>query len=476
MPAVKYKEGDWFAVPLRDGGFAVGVVARTDWNRIPLGFFFGPRRDGLPSVNDLARLKARDALLSVHFGDLGLGYGEWPIIGRVAGWDRAAWPGRPLKSGAGHGSIEGQLTNLLSDPANRPSEPPPDRIGSIRIDSRRAQVDDSSKAKDIEKLAVQSGIDWVQFPCTNQPSTKVLALLNERFFTARPEVGLRVWGRSGGGADLGFARLMTNVRRFAADCLTRATDVDAIAEIPLLERLSLGIYELEAFTVLERVPAGLTELSLGSTRSRKPSLAPLCRFTALRRLYLDGQSKEIEILATLQNLEDVTLRSITVPNLEFVANLPRLWSLDIKLGGIRDFSAIEGKQSIKYLEIWQVRELGSVDIVGRLPGLQNLFLQSLPHVQSLPPLREAGALRRVFLENMKGLHDFGALEWAPALEEFMLVDGKAQSPEQLLPVLRNPTVRAVDAGFGSDRKNDRFVDLRAAYGKAGRIPHGFDYR
>jgi hypothetical protein len=427
-------------------------------------------------VNDLARLKAKGALLSEHFSDLGLRYGEWPIIGRVAGWDRAAWPGRTLKSAAGHGSIEGQLTNLLGDPANRPPEPPPDRIGSIRIDSRRAHVDNSSKAKDVEKLAAEPGIDWVQFAGTKPPGTKVLAMLNERFFAARPEVGLRVYGPLGGAADLGFARLMTNVRRFAADCLTRATDVDAIAAMPLLERLSLGVFELEELTVLERVPAGLTELSLGSTRSRKPSLAPLRRFTALRRLYLDGQSKEIQVLATLENLEDVTLRSITVPNLESIASLPKLWSLDIKLGGIRNFSAIEGKQSIKYLEIWQVRELGDVDIVGRLPGLQNLFLQSLPHVRSLPSLREAGALRRVYLENMKGLQDFGALEWAPALEEFMLGDGKAQTPEQLTPVLRNPSVRAIAAGFGSDRKHDRFVDLRASYGKAGRIPRGFDYR
>ncbi len=30
MAKQKYEEGDWFAVPLRNGGYALGVVARLD--------------------------------------------------------------------------------------------------------------------------------------------------------------------------------------------------------------------------------------------------------------------------------------------------------------------------------------------------------------------------------------------------------------------------------------------------------------
>ncbi len=305
--------------------------------------------------------------------------------------------------------------------------------------------------------------------CVKPPSDRVFATLNERFFSARPEVGLRVYGALGPfEPDLSFAPLMTNVRHFAADCLSAAKNVGAITEMPRLESLSLGIYELQDLSVLERVPASLAELTLGWTKSRRSSLAPLNRFHALRRLYIEGHSKEIEVLATLEQLEDLTLRSITVPDLAFVAGLPKLWSLDIKLGGIRDLAALEGKQSIKYLEIWQARGLESIDIVGRLPGLQNLFLQSLPHVQSFPPMAGARALRRIRLLNMKGLHDFTALEWAPALEQFAMGEGFTQAPEELRPVLRNPSVRVAIAGFGSLKKNDRFVDLTAEHGKSSR--------
>jgi len=246
----------------------------------------------------------------------------------------------------------------------------------------------------------------------------------------------------------------------------RASGIEAIAEISGLESLSLGIFELKDFSVLERISSKLTTLRLSATRSKRPSLTPLSKFRSLRVLYLEGQSKNIEVVSELSDLEDVTLRSITTDDLTYLERLTRLWSLDIKLGGIRGFKGIEGKKSIKYLELWQVRDLHDIDFAGTLPSLQNLFLQSLPHVSALPQLRESAALRRVVIENLKGLRDFTALEGATGLEEFALVQGNNQTPLELLPVLKNPRVQRMSAYFGSDRKNREFEKLREQYGKA----------
>jgi hypothetical protein len=258
---------------------------------------------------------------------------------------------------------------------------------------------------------------------------------------------------------------MTNVRRFAADCLMRAHNIEYITEIPELESLSVGIFELRDFEFLRQITPTLRTLYLGATRSRSPTLAPLDRFRSLRTLYIEGHEKEIDVLRGLRQLEDVTLRSITTPDLSYLAPLTNLWSLDIKLGGIRSFAGVEGKASIKYLELWQIRELHNVGIVSNLPGLQNLFLQSLPHIQSFPSVTHATALRRVIVQNLKGLRSLAALERAPVLEEFALIEGKNQTPEQLLPVLRNPTTRTVVAGFGSNRKNLSFARLREHHQK-----------
>jgi len=85
-------EGLWFAVPLRDSGFCVGIVARCNPKGVLLGYFFGPRHPAPPELDDLSGLSHDAALLVRRFGYLGLKQGEWPAIGRAADWDRRQWP------------------------------------------------------------------------------------------------------------------------------------------------------------------------------------------------------------------------------------------------------------------------------------------------------------------------------------------------------------------------------------------------
>lgn len=87
-----YGEGDWFGVPLREGGFALGVVARMDGRGAVVGYFFGPPVEELPDVHDLDRRRPRDALTIRQFGDLRLLKGQWPVIGKSRGWSRDLWP------------------------------------------------------------------------------------------------------------------------------------------------------------------------------------------------------------------------------------------------------------------------------------------------------------------------------------------------------------------------------------------------
>jgi hypothetical protein len=154
-----------------------------------------------------------------------------------------------------------------------------------------------------------------------------------------------------------------------------------------------------------------------------------------------------------------------------------MWSLDIKLGGIRDLSAIRGMSNIAYLELWQIKGLSDVSVIAELPGLQNLFLQSLPNVRALPSLSQAYSLRRIMLQNMKGLRDFTPLESAPSLEEFLLVEGFKNEPYDLAAVLKNPSLRRVSAGFSSLKKCQEFERMRDEAGLERLVIRGpFDYK
>jgi hypothetical protein len=87
-----YREGDWFAVPLQGGGYGLGLVARMNRRGAVLGYFFGPRRESVPTSADVLALSPSQAVLIAQFGDLSLLDGSWPILGRDEDWDRGKWP------------------------------------------------------------------------------------------------------------------------------------------------------------------------------------------------------------------------------------------------------------------------------------------------------------------------------------------------------------------------------------------------
>src|SRR5262245_27658831 len=102
-----------------------------------------------------------------------------------------------------------------------------EQLGSLRlVRSTRAEFDDTVTADDVQRLAGRSSLTTLQ--CSAPIRDSIWSLLNGSFFSLRPDVELRVYGHYSTECDLSFARRMTNVRRFAADCLRRARNVDAV--------------------------------------------------------------------------------------------------------------------------------------------------------------------------------------------------------------------------------------------------------
>lgn len=88
-----YKEGTVFAVPLRNGGFALGVVSRTaPRGKILFAYLFGPALDSVPSISKVQGLQPQHALRVARMGDLSLVENTWPVIGEMADWNRSEWP------------------------------------------------------------------------------------------------------------------------------------------------------------------------------------------------------------------------------------------------------------------------------------------------------------------------------------------------------------------------------------------------
>jgi hypothetical protein len=252
------------------------------------------------------------------------------------------------------------------------------------IDRQRLEFQKKLTPVEVEGIALDPEVKVLQ--CSSPVTLQTWDLLNEILFAIWPEVKLRVYGFYSSVCDLSFLNQVRNVRRFSADSLRNAVGIEHLARLVDLEELAVGISNLENFDFLNAIPEGITSLSLTATRSKRPRLDVLARFHSLKKLYLERQQRGIEVLAQLTTLEDLTLRSISTENLDYVCGLPRLWSLDIKLGGIRDFSSIYGKQSIKYLKLWQIRGLSDLRFISSLTGLQYLYLHALRSVIDIPDL------------------------------------------------------------------------------------------
>lgn len=89
-------EGTWFAVPLRSGGFAAGLAARTSLSGgVVLAYFFRKTWDRPPPLDEVKGFKPQDALRVLRVGDAGLMDETWPVLGRDPSWRRDEW-GVPL--------------------------------------------------------------------------------------------------------------------------------------------------------------------------------------------------------------------------------------------------------------------------------------------------------------------------------------------------------------------------------------------
>jgi hypothetical protein len=248
-----------------------------------------------------------------------------------------------------------------------------------------------------------------------------------------PDVTLRAYGSYDGTiTDLDFLRYFPFLRSFEADALYHSlVNIEGLAYLPEDVRF----------------------IGLGQTK-KKLSLSPLARFTVLRGLYLEGQTKDIDVVSGLGELRSITLRSITLPDLSLLLPLTKLRALALKLGGTKNLALLPDFKALDYLELWMVKGLSDLAPVAELHQLEYLFLQSLRQVESLPAMGGLTRLQRLWIEMMKGLTDLAPIRDAPSLRHLAVVGMGHLQPEALVPLVGHPTLETLRYGLGSKRKND----------------------
>jgi Immunity protein 26 len=90
-------EGEAFAVPMQDGRYAIGVIARVETKRPrkPYGiyvYFFAPYNSKERLHKCLPRLTAKNYVARLNTSALDIYDGIWTRIGMLPEWNKPDWP------------------------------------------------------------------------------------------------------------------------------------------------------------------------------------------------------------------------------------------------------------------------------------------------------------------------------------------------------------------------------------------------
>jgi hypothetical protein len=219
-----------------------------------------------------------------------------------------------------------------------------------------------------------------------------------------------------------------------------------------VKKLSIDVWTIKSLQGIDNYCPHLEYLGVGNTKSKSHSLKFVSGLANLKELYLEGHKKDIEYLVSLNELERLTLRSITLPGLDFLKEIPSLWWLAIKLGGTSNISALTDS-NLKYLELWRIRGFANLLPITKIPTLQFIFLETLAHIDLLPSLNNLSNLRKLSLRDLHNLSNIKSVLEAPNLEELEILGFNKVDTKEFLKLRGHPTLLRASIFVGREKQN-----------------------
>ena len=171
-----------------------------------------------------------------------------------------------------------------------------------------------------------------------------------------------------------------------------------------------------------------------------------------------------QLKAKLTNRSRLELLRVSLPNLEFLDELSGLDDVRIMYSTIGDPSALAGVPGLRSLFINASSFSGGFEFLGQLTALEELDVLNMRGKFAVPALSELTRLTRFRAWGCKGFTEVTPIAAAPRLEHVELVDTGLE-PESLMPLLSHETLSSLDAQFGTQATQKKYLTLLAEHGK-----------
>jgi Leucine-rich repeat (LRR) protein len=229
-------------------------------------------------------------------------------------------------------------------------------------------------------------------------------------------------------------------------------DLSFLKHYPTIKKFQVDVFELKSTAGVEYLPNSLEFFSFGRTR-KSFSVGFVTQFKTLQSLTLEGHISGIASIGALENLESLTLKSVTLDGLSILAPLRKLKKLQILLGGTTDLTMLGNIKSLECLMLWMVRGLSDISPISRLFKLQTLQLHNLKNVSVLPDLTNCAQLKTIVIDMLPKMNDLRPLLSAEALEDLTFIGGSRFVPADFICLKKHEALKSARIGLGSVKKN-----------------------
>lgn len=257
----------------------------------------------------------------------------------------------------------------------------------------------------INQIAENSIIKFVQIA---SPLPRQAFDIIDRIISVRQDMYLRIYGLYGEETiDLSLLQNMKNLKHLVLDFSVKNRqdkfDFSVLTRLENLQSLRLNLFDLKDYSFVNNLSHNLEELYI-SADTMGGSIVFDCRwlpqYRQLKNLYLGKKAKKnIESIARLEKLENLTLRGIKLNSFDFLKDR-NLKSLAVHWCSMNDLSSLAGFTSLKNLELWRIAKLEDLSFVGTLKNLETLSLSDLKYIHTLPDLSALKNLKDIKIDNV----------------------------------------------------------------------------
>ncbi|BBI33468.1 leucine-rich repeat domain-containing protein [Cohnella abietis] len=259
----------------------------------------------------------------------------------------------------------------------------------------------------------------IQFSHPDFYGSSILEEVDELCTRLDENFGVRFYGHYSLSFDGHTLLRIPHVKTLHLNSLTQAHHIEALATLKNLHSLHLGIYELENSNILGIDSLySLRDLTIFSEK-KVLNLQNFKEFSHLQHLHVGGKVKNMDAIGDLEDLNYLSLHSISKLPLTFINRLKRLKHLRILLGGREHLQEIE-ENEIDHLEICRVRGFHDLTNITSFRALTSLVIEDQIQLNEIGIDREMKTLEELTISNCKGLTRLTGLEQLPSLRKLRI--------------------------------------------------------